>query len=59
MVSSSETGHSKNVSNLETLLSYCTGYGVTYNPSNSDITQSDLTTFHTDSKIDGKLVKTN
>jgi len=58
MASSSETGHSKNVSNLETLVSYCTGYGVTYNPSNSDILLSELATFHTDSKASVKLVKT-
>ena len=58
MASKQETGHSKNVSNLETMISYCTGYGVTYNPSNSDILLSELTTFHTDSKASVKLVKT-
>ena len=58
MASTSETGHSKNVSNLETMISYCTGYGVTYNPSNSDILLSELTTLHTDSKASVKLVKT-
>ena len=58
MASTSETGHSKNVSNFETMISYCTGYGVTYNPSNSDILLSELTTLHTDSKASVKLVKT-
>ena len=58
MASTSETGHSKNVSNFETMISYCTGYGVTYNPSNSDILLSELTTLHTDSKSSVKLVKT-
>ncbi|ELY2018236.1 hypothetical protein SL053_002154 [Flavobacterium psychrophilum] len=58
MASTSETGHSKNVSNFETIISYCTGYGVTYNPSNSDILLSELTTFHTESKASVKLVKT-
>ena len=58
MASTSETGHSKNVNNLETMISYCTGYGVTYNPSNSDILLSELTTLHTDSKASVKLVKT-
>lgn len=58
MASTSETGHSKNVNNLETMISYCTGYGVTYNPSNSDILLSELITLHTDSKASVKLVKT-
>lgn len=58
MASTSETGHSKNVSNLETMISYCTGYGVTYNPSNSDILLSELVTLYTDSKASVKLVKT-
>ena len=58
MSSSSEVGHAKNVSNLETMLSYCTGYGTIYNPSNSDLLLSALTTLHTDSKASVKLVKT-
>ncbi|QRE04875.1 hypothetical protein [Flavobacterium psychrophilum] len=58
MASTSETGHSKNVSNFETMISYCTGYGVTYNPSNSDILLSELTTLRDDSKASVKLVKT-
>ena len=28
----SEVGHAKNAANFEDLISYCTGYGVTYNP---------------------------
>jgi hypothetical protein len=32
-----ETGHSKNVANLEDLISFCLGYGVTYNPVNVNI----------------------
>ena len=58
MASTSETGHSKNVSNFETMISYCTGYGVTYNPSNSEISISVLTTLHDESKASVKLVKT-
>ena len=58
MASTSETGHSKNVSNFETMITYCTGYGTTYNPSNSDISLAEITTFHTDSKASLKLVKT-
>jgi hypothetical protein len=32
MASNSETGHPINVSKLEELISYCVGYGATYNP---------------------------
>lgn len=32
MASNSETGHAKNVANFEDLISFCTGYGATYNP---------------------------
>jgi hypothetical protein len=34
MASTSETGHAKNVSTFEDLISFCTGYGAAYNPSN-------------------------
>ena len=33
MVSTTETGHAKNVSTFEDIISFCTGYGVMYNPS--------------------------
>ncbi len=33
MPSTSETGHAKNVANFEDLISFCNGYGATYNPS--------------------------
>ncbi len=33
MASTSETGHAKNVANFESLVSFCIGYGLTYNPS--------------------------
>ena len=56
MASTSETGHAKNVSNFETMISYCTGYGATYNPSNSEILLSELTTLHNQSKDVVKLV---
>jgi hypothetical protein len=58
MASISETGHTKNVSNFETMISFCTGYGTIYNPSNATIKLSELTTLHTDSKAAVKLVKT-
>jgi hypothetical protein len=37
MASTSETGHAKNVANFENLISFCTGYGVRYNPSKESI----------------------
>ena len=58
MASTSETGHAKNVSNFETMISYCTSYGTTYNPSNSEILLSELTTLYTQSKASVKLVHT-
>jgi hypothetical protein len=32
MTTFSEVGHARNVANFEDLISYCTGYGATYNP---------------------------
>ncbi len=43
MASTSETGHKKNVANLETMISFCTGYGAQYNPSNTNIDLPQLT----------------
>ncbi|GGE41494.1 hypothetical protein EV200_101643 [Pedobacter psychrotolerans] len=37
-----ETGHAKNVANFETLITYLTSYGATYNPSNDNINLSSL-----------------
>jgi hypothetical protein len=37
MASTSETGHAKNVANFETLISFCAGYGATYNPSKANL----------------------
>lgn len=47
MPSTSETGHAKNVANLETMISFCQGYGGQYQPSNSLITVAQLKTKHT------------
>ena len=47
MASKSETGHAKNIANLETLIGFCTGYGPTYNPSKAAIKIPALTTLHT------------
>jgi len=43
----SEVGHSKNVANLEDLISYCTAFGVTYNPSLAALQLGSLTTLKT------------
>ena len=37
MASTSETGHAKNVANFETLISFVSAYGTTYNPSRESI----------------------
>ncbi|HKJ81905.1 MAG TPA: hypothetical protein VJ954_07770 [Ignavibacteriaceae bacterium] len=50
MASNSETGHAKNVANFEKLVSFCSGYGADYNPSNSEIAIEALTTMQTDSQ---------
>lgn len=42
MASKSETGHARNVANLETLISYCTAYGTAYNPSKDSLTIVEL-----------------
>ncbi len=44
MPSTSETGHAKNVANFETLISFCTGYGATYNPSRDALKVANLQT---------------
>ena len=58
MASVSETGHNKNVTNLETLIIRCEGLGGAYNPSNSQITIPSLTAFYQESKQLVKEVKT-
>jgi len=50
MASTIETGHAKNVANFEKLVSYCTGYGTTYNPPKATIKLTALTTLATNSK---------
>ena len=39
-----ETGHAKNVANLESMISFCTGYGPDYKPSNVVIELAQLNT---------------
>ena len=44
MASTSETGHAKNVANFENLISFCVGYGATYNPSKNSLKVPQLQT---------------
>lgn len=44
MTSTSETGHSKNVSTFEDLIGICTGYGATFNPVNATLKLPALST---------------
>jgi hypothetical protein len=50
MASTSETGHAKNVANFEDLISFCTGYGASYNPSKVAIQLAALGTLHTNAQ---------
>ena len=58
MASKSETGHTKNISNFETVISICTGYGPDYNPSNVNISIAELTTLHNNSATSSDLANT-
>jgi hypothetical protein len=58
MKSTSETGHAKNISNFESLISFCIGYGSNYNPSNEDLKITALTLLHTNAVNSNNLVKT-
>lgn len=59
MKSVSETGHFKNVSNLEALISVCKGYGAKYNPSNPALSIANLETIHQQALAFMEEVKTN
>ena len=50
MPSTSETGHAKNVANFEILISFCIGYGETYNPSRDALKVANLQTLLTAAK---------
>lgn len=50
MPSTSETGHAKNVANLEDLISFCTGYGATYQPTKASIKLAALNTLFAQSQ---------
>ncbi len=58
MTSKSETGHAKNISNFETVISFCTGYGPAYNPSNQKISIAQLIALHVIAANSSNLVKT-
>jgi len=58
MASTSETGHAKNVANFEKLISFCTGYGASYNPSKVSIKLPALNTLLTAANAVLLLVKT-
>ena len=42
-----ETGHAKNVANLQDLIAFCTGYGTTYNPTKTALKLPQLNTLYT------------
>jgi len=50
MASTSETGHAKNVANFEDMISFCTGYGATYNPSKVAIQLPSLNALRTNAE---------
>jgi hypothetical protein len=50
MASTSETGHAKNVANLQDLISFVTGYGAIYNPNKNALKLPQLTALHTASQ---------
>ena len=58
MASTSETGHAKNVANLEDLISFCTGYGTAYNPSKNNLKIPALQALQTSAKNALLTVKT-
>ena len=58
MPSTSETGHAKNVANVEDLISFCNGYGATYNPSKAALTIAKLKDLQTQAKDSLQQAKT-
>ena len=50
MASTSETGHAKNVANLDDLISFVIGYGTAFNPSKASIKLTALQTLSTSAK---------
>ncbi len=48
----SEVGHAKNVANFADLISYCTAYGTTYNPSKAALQLTALNTLLTSAQTE-------
>lgn len=59
MSSTSETGHAKNVANFQDLISFCNGYGASYNPNKASITLAALGTKQTEAITALAAVNTN
>jgi hypothetical protein len=55
----SEVGHAKNAANFEDLISYCTGYGITYNPVLNAIKIANMNTLKTSANTSIASVSTN
>ena len=58
----SETGHAKNIANFQDLISFCQGYGVTYNPTKESLKISELQNIYqisSDKLNDVKVNKTD
>ena len=52
MPSTSEVGHAKNVANFQDLITYCTGYGTTYNPPKVTLQLASLNTLLTSARTE-------
>ena len=59
MVSTSETGHAKNVTNFQTLITFVTGYGTIYNPTKLKLQLPNLITKHATGQNDIGIVITD
>ncbi|AYN03814.1 hypothetical protein [Flavobacterium sp. 140616W15] len=59
MASTSETGHAKNVSNFQSLISFVTGYGKIYDPTKSKLQLANLITKHATAQTDLAIVITH
>ncbi len=60
MASTSETGHAKNISNFQQLISFVTGYGAPYNPSKTILKLPSLIALHAAGQSDiGTVVTDN
>jgi len=57
LMATTETGHAKNVANFEDLISFCTGYGASYNPAKNPIKLQALNALHTEAE--NKMAEVN